>query len=430
MQRELHLTNAALMARRQAAVPRGVGHAHAIFAARAENAEAFDVEGRRYIDFAGGIAVLNTGHRHPAVIEAVKAQLDLYTHTCFQVLPYEPYVALAERLNALAPGDFPKKTLFLTTGAEAVENAIKIARAATGRPGVIAFGGGYHGRTLLTLSLTGKVAPYKTGFGPFPGDIFHAAYPDAARGVSVDDSIASVEAIFRNDIEAARVAAIIVEPVQGEGGFNVAPPELFRRLRELCDARGILLIADEIQTGAGRTGTWYAVEQMGVAPDLITLAKSMAGGFPISAVTGRASVMDAPAAGGLGGTYAGSPLGCAAALAVLDVFERENLLQRAQDVGERLMSALRSLAQRHASICAVRGLGAMVAFEFCKDGDPLQPDAELAKRVMAEAAGRGLILLTCGTWGNVIRILVPLTASDALLDEGLGILADCLDLCA
>jgi 4-aminobutyrate aminotransferase/(S)-3-amino-2-methylpropionate transaminase len=423
MQRELHLTNAALMVRRQAAVPRGVGHAHAIFAARAENAEAFDVEGRRYIDFAGG-------HRHPAVVEAVKAQLDLYTHTCFQVLPYEPYVALAERLNALAPGDFPKKTLFLTTGAEAVENAIKIARAATGRPGVIAFGGGYHGRTLLTLSLTGKVAPYKTGFGPFPGDIFHAAFPDAERGVSVDDSMASIDAIFRNDIEAARVAAIIVEPVQGEGGFNVAPPELFRRLRELCDAKGILLIADEIQTGAGRTGTWFAVEQMGVAPDLITLAKSMAGGFPISAVIGRASVMDAPAPGGLGGTYAGSPLGCAAALAVLDVFERENLLQRAHEVGERLVSALRTLAQRHPCICAVRGLGAMVAFEFSKHGDPNQPDAELAKRIMGEAAERGLILLTCGTWGNVIRILVPLTASDAVLDEGLGILGDCLNHCA
>jgi 4-aminobutyrate aminotransferase / (S)-3-amino-2-methylpropionate transaminase / 5-aminovalerate transaminase len=430
MQREPHLTNAALMARREAAVPRGVGHAHAIFAARAENAEVFDVEGQRYIDFAGGIAVLNTGHRHPAVIEAVKAQLDHYTHTCFQVLLYEPYVALAERLNALAPGNFAKKTMFLTTGAEAIENAIKIARAATGRPGVIAFGGGYHGRTLLTLGLTGKVAPYKTGFGPFPADVFHAAFPDAARGVSIDDSMASIEAIFRNDIEAARVAAIIIEPVQGEGGFNIAPPELFRRLRELCDSKGILLIADEIQTGAGRTGTWFAVEQMGVAPDLITMAKSMAGGFPISAVIGRADVMDAPAAGGLGGTYAGSPLGCAAGLAVLDVFQRENLLQRARQVGERLSSGLNTLAQRHPGICAVRGLGAMVAFELCRNGDPQQPDAELARQVVAEAARRGLILLTCGTWGNVVRILVPLTASDALLDEGLGMLADSLKQCA
>jgi 4-aminobutyrate aminotransferase/(S)-3-amino-2-methylpropionate transaminase len=427
MQRESHLTNAALLARRQAAVPRGVGHAHTIFAARAENAEVFDVEGRRYVDFAGGIAVLNTGHRHPAVIEAVKAQLDRYTHTCFQVLAYEPYVELAERLNALAPGDFPKKTILLTTGAEAVENAIKIARAATGRPGLIAFGGGYHGRTLLTLGLTGKVAPYKIGFGPFPGDVFHAVYPNAARDITVDDSIESIEAIFRNDIEARRVAAIIIEPVQGEGGFNVAPAELFQRLRTLCDQHGILLIADEIQTGAGRTGTWYAVSQSGVAPDLITLAKSMAGGFPLSAVTGRAEVMDAPAPGGLGGTYAGSPVGCAAALAVLDVFEQENLLQRSRDLGNRLRAGLQAMAQRHRCIGDVRGLGAMIAIELCKAGDLDQPDAELARRIAAEAAARGLILLTCGTSGNVIRILVPLTASDAVIDEGLAILADCLN---
>lgn len=427
MQRDQHLTNAALLARRQAAVARGVGHAHNIFAARASNAEVWDVEGRRYIDFAGGIAVLNTGHCHPAVIDAVKAQLDRYTHTCFQVLAYEPYVELAERLNALAPGNFAKKTLFLTTGAEAVENAIKIARAHTGRPGVIAFGGGYHGRTLLTLGLTGKVAPYKVGFGPFPGDVFHATFPNAGRGITVDDAIGSVEAIFRNDIEPSRVAAIILEPVQGEGGFHVAPPELFKRLRALCDQHGILLVADEVQTGAGRTGTWFAVEQMGVAPDLITLAKSMAGGFPISAVIGRADVMDAPAPGGLGGTYAGSPVACAAALAVLDVFEKENLLARSRALGDRLRAALKTLAQRHDSIAEIRGLGAMVAVEFGHGGDLAKPDADLAKRVAAEAAARGLILLTCGTWGNVVRILVPLTASDALVDEGLGILADALN---
>jgi 4-aminobutyrate aminotransferase / (S)-3-amino-2-methylpropionate transaminase / 5-aminovalerate transaminase len=427
MQREPHLTNAALLARRQAAVPRGVGHAHSIFADRAENAEVFDVEGRRYIDFAGGIAVLNTGHRHPAVIEAAKAQLDRYTHTCFQVLAYEPYVELAERLNALAPGNFAKKTILLTTGAEAVENAIKIARAATGRPGVIAFGGGYHGRTLLTLGLTGKVAPYKIGFGPFPADVFHAVYPNAARGITVDHAIASVEAIFRNDIEARRVAAIILEPVQGEGGFNVAPAGLFQRLRSLCDEHGILLIDDEIQTGAGRTGTWLAVEQSGVTPDLITMAKSMAGGFPLSAVTGRAEVMDAPAPGGLGGTYAGSPVGCAAALAVLDVFERENLLERSRDVGNRLRAGLQAIAKRHRCVADVRGLGAMMALELCRDGDLDKPDADLARRVAAEAAARGLVLLTCGTSGNVIRILVPLTASDALIDEGLGILAACVD---
>lgn len=427
MQRETQATNAMLMARRNAAIPRGVGHSHPIFIARGENAEIWDVEGRRFIDFAGGIAVLNTGHRHPAIVDAVKAQLDLYTHTCFQVLAYEPYVELAERLNAKAPGDFAKKTLFLTTGAEAVENAIKIARAHTGRSGVIAFTGGYHGRTMLTLGMTGKVAPYKTGFGPFPAEIFHARFPSALHGVSVDDAIASVEQIFKNDIEASRVAAIIIEPVQGEGGFNVAPTELLQRLRALCDAHGILLICDEVQTGAGRTGTWFAVEQSGVVPDMITMAKSMAGGFPISAVVGRAEVMDAPAAGGLGGTYAGSPMACAAALAVLDVFEKENLLQRSRDVGQRITASLQAMAAKHRCIAEVRGLGAMVAMELCKNGDPHQPDADLTKALAGEAAKRGLVLLTCGTYGNVVRILVPLTASDALLDEGLAIIAASLD---
>jgi 4-aminobutyrate aminotransferase/(S)-3-amino-2-methylpropionate transaminase len=427
MQRDSQATNAMLMARRNAAIPRGVGHSHQIFIERGENAEIWDVEGRRFIDFAGGIAVLNTGHRHPAIIDAVKAQLDKYTHTCFQVLAYEPYVELAERLNAKAPGDFAKKTLFLTTGAEAVENAVKIARAHTGRSGVIAFTGGYHGRTLLTLGMTGKVVPYKTGFGPFPAEVFHARFPSALHGVSVDDAIASVELIFKNDIEASRVAAIIIEPVQGEGGFNVAPPELLQRLRALCDQHGILLICDEVQTGAGRTGTWFACEQSGVAPDMITMAKSMAGGFPISAVVGRAEVMDAPAAGGLGGTYAGSPMACVAALAVLDVFEQENLLQRSRDVGERITNSLKALAQRHNCIAEVRGLGAMVAMELCKNGDPHQPDADLTKALAAEAAQRGLVILTCGTYGNVVRILVPLTASDALLDEGLAIIAASLD---
>ncbi|CAM3581989.1 4-aminobutyrate--2-oxoglutarate transaminase [Polaromonas hydrogenivorans] len=427
MHREPNLTNAALLARRQAAIPRGVGHSHAIFIAKGENAEIWDVEGRRFIDFAGGIAVLNTGHRHPAVIQAVKDQLDKYTHTCFQVLAYEPYVELAERINAKAPGDFAKKTLFLTTGSEAVENAIKIARASTRRSGVICFSGGYHGRTLLTLAMTGKVVPYKAGFGPFPAEIFHATFPNALHGVTVDDSMASIETIFKNDIEPSRVAAIIIEPVQGEGGFVVAPPEMLQRLRALCDAHGILMICDEVQTGAGRTGTWFAVEQSGVAPDLITMAKSMAGGFPISAVVGRAEVMDAAAPGGLGGTYAGSPIACAAALAVLDVFEKENLLERSRNVGERLTSALKAMAARHACIGDVRGMGAMVAIELFKNGDVKQPDADLAKRITAEATARGLILLTCGTYGNVIRILVPLTASDAVLDEGLGIMADCFD---
>ena len=415
-------TNAALMARRKAAIPRGVGQSHEVFIARGDNAEVWDVEGKRYIDFAGGIAVLNTGHCRPEIKEAVKNQIDLYTHTCFQVLAYEPYVELAERINALAPGKFDKKTLFLSTGAEAVENAIKIARAYTKRSGIIAFTSGYHGRTLLTLGLTGKVAPYKTGFGPFPSEIFHAQFPNASHGVSVDDAIASVESIFKNDIEANRVAAIIVEPVQGEGGFNVAPADFLQRLRALCDQHGILLIADEIQTGAGRTGTWFAIEQSGVAPDMITMAKSMAGGYPISGVVGRAEVMDAPAAGGLGGTYAGSPIACAAALAVLDVFEKDQLLARSRTLGAHMMSRLKAMAAKDKRIGDVRGLGAMVAIELCRGGDLNQPDADLAKRLSAEATTRGLILLTCGTYGNVVRILVPLTASDAIVDEGLAII--------
>jgi 4-aminobutyrate aminotransferase/(S)-3-amino-2-methylpropionate transaminase len=415
-------TNAALMERRRAAIPRGVGQSHEVFIARGDNAEIWDVQGRRYIDFAGGIAVLNTGHCHPEIGAAVKRQVDLYTHTCFQVLAYEPYVELAERFNALAPGNFAKKTLFLSTGAEAVENAIKIARAYTKRSAVIAFTSGYHGRTLLTLGLTGKVAPYKLGFGPFPGEIFHAQFPNALHGVSVDDAMASVESIFKNDVEASRVAAIIVEPVQGEGGFNVAPFDFLQRLRALCDQHGILLIADEIQTGAGRTGTWFAIEQSGVAPDLITMAKSMAGGYPISGVVGRSEVMDAPAPGGLGGTYAGSPIACAAALAVLEVFEKDQLLARSRKLGAHLMTRLQALQTRDARISEVRGLGAMVAIELCKNADAHQPDADLARALAAEATRRGLILLTCGTYGNVVRILVPLTASDAIVDEGLDIL--------
>src|SRR6185436_2256656 len=298
-----------------------------------------------------------------------------------QVVAYEPYVELAERLNALAPGQFAKKTLFLTTGAEAVENAVKIARAHTGRPGIVAFTGGYHGRTLMTLGMTGKVAPYKTGFGPFPGEVFHAQFPNPLHGVSVDDALASVETILKNDIEADRVAAFILEPVQGEGGFYVAPPEFVQGLKKIADRHDILLIADEVQTGAGRTGTWFASEQWPVAPDLIATAKSLAGGFPISGVVGRADVMDAPGPGGLGGTYAGSPIGCAAALAVLKVFEDERLLERSKAMGKRLMGGLRRIAEKHRTIGDVRGLGAMVAIELFENGNLARPNAELTKRV-------------------------------------------------
>jgi 4-aminobutyrate aminotransferase/(S)-3-amino-2-methylpropionate transaminase len=424
MQADRKLLNAALYARRQSAVARGVGQAHEIFIRNAKNAEFWDVEGRRFIDFAGGIAVLNTGHLHPQVMEAVKAQLDLYTHTCFQVIAYEPYVEVCERLNAMAPGNFAKKSLLLTTGAEAVENAIKIARAYTKRPGVIAFTGGYHGRTNFTLGLTGKVAPYKLGFGPFPGEVFHALFPNELHGVSVEDALHSVELIFKNDIEAERVAAFIVEPVQGEGGFYVAPPSFIAGLKKLADQHGILLIADEVQTGAGRTGTWFASEQWPAAPDLITTAKSLAGGFPLAGVVGRAEVIDAPAAGGLGGTYAGSPVACAAALAVIKAFEEEKLLQRSQAMGVFLIEKLKALATKVPAIGDVRGLGAMVAIELFEGGDVHRPDAALTKKVVTEAARRGLILLSCGTYSNVIRILVPLTAPDALLEEGLAILAD------
>ncbi|BAU73106.1 4-aminobutyrate--2-oxoglutarate transaminase [Metapseudomonas furukawaii] len=418
-------TNESLMQRRNEAVARGVSQIHPIFAERAENAKVWDVEGQEYLDFAGGIAVLNTGHLHPKVVAAVQAQLSKLTHTCFQVLAYEPYVEICEKLNKLVPGDFPKKTLLVTTGAEAVENAIKIARAATGRTGVIAFTGAYHGRTLMTLSLTGKVVPYSAGMGLMPGQVYRAMYPCALHGISVEDSIASIERIFKNDAAPSDIAAIILEPVQGEGGFYVAPKELLLRLRALCDQHGIVLIADEVQTGAGRTGTFFAMEQMGVAADLTTFAKSIAGGFPLAGVTGKASVMDSVAPGGLGGTYAGSPLACAAALAVLDVFEEENLLDRAKSVGEILVTGLKELQAQYKSIGEVRNLGAMIAVELFEGGDLNKPASALTSQVVVKAREKKLILLSCGTYSNVLRILVPLTASDEQLNQGLEIIRQC-----
>ena len=420
-------TNADLARRRAAAIPRGVGNSLQVYAERASNGEIWDVEGRRFIDFGSGIAVLNTGHLHPKVQGAVAAQLARLSHACFQVTPYENYVALAERLNDLAPGPGPWKTIFLTTGAEAVENAVKIARYHTGRSAVISFGGGFHGRTLACISLTGKVHPYKAGFGPMLPDIYHAPFPMEYHGISVEASLAAIEHLFKHDVDAQRVAALIIEPVQGEGGFYIAPPAFLRELRALCDRHGILLIVDEVQTGFARTGKMFAIEHSGVVPDLMTVAKSLAGGVPLSAVVGRADIMDAPLPGGLGGTYAGSPLGCAAALAVLDVIESEGLCARAERQGAMLRARLEDMRSRWPCIGEVRGLGAMVAMELVRDRRPDSPDAEITKALVQSAGRRGLVLLSCGIYGNVIRFLAPLTIPDAQLAEGLAILEAALE---
>lgn len=413
--------NSALQQRRLAATPRGVGVMCSFYAERAENASLWDVEGREYIDFAAGIAVLNTGHRHPRIIQAVQDQLQRFTHTAYQIVPYESAVSLAERINNLAPISGPAKTAFFTTGAEAVENAIKIARASTGRPGIIAFGGAFHGRTLMGMALTGKVAPYKLGFGPFPSDVFHVPFPSALQGVSVEDSLAAIESLFKTDVDPQRVAAIILEPMQGEGGFNVAPQELMRGLRALCDQHGILLIADEIQTGFARTGKLFAMEHFNVKPDLITMAKSLAGGLPLSGVCGRAEIMDAPAPGGLGGTYAANALAIAAAHAVLDVMEEEQLCKRSQKLGAQLIQRLEALRERFPVIAEVRGLGSMVAMEF-RDPQTGKPDAARLQKVQGKAMEEGLLLLSCGMYGNAIRFLYPLTIGEDLFAKALDIL--------
>ncbi len=415
--------NAELQQRRVDAVARGVGNATQLFAVKALNAEIWDADGKRYIDFAGGIGVMNTGHRHPKVMARIQQQLDAVVHSCFQVMPYEPYIELAEQLNKRAPIEGKAKTLFVTTGAEAVENAVKIARAYTKRPGVIAFGGGYHGRTLLTLGLTGKVAPYKIGFGPFPADIFHARFPHEYHGISVADALHDIADLFKYDIEPSRVAAIIIEPVLGEGGFTPTPPEFMRALRAICDEHGILLIADEVQSGFARTGKLFAMEHYDVKADLITTAKSLAGGMPLSGVIGRAEVIDAPAAGGLGGTYGGNPVACAAALGVLEVIDSEDILNKSTLLGEKLAAYVENLAKESAlGIGEIRHLGAMFAFELIKPGTKNTPDPDAAKALTTKAVELGLILLSCGVYANSIRVLVPITVEDAILDEALGML--------
>ena len=421
-------TNSELYARRNAAVARGIGHVTPLFADRAENAEVWDVEGKRYVDFAGGIGVLNTGHRNPAVMAAVQAQMERFTHTCFQVMLYEPYVELAERLNKLAPISGPVKSLFLSTGAEATENSIKIARAATGRAAVIALTGAFHGRTWLAMSLTGKVVPYRKQFGAGFPDIWHIPMPIPHYGTTTEDALKQLVFLFRADVDPSRVAAIIVEPVQGEGGFYEVPADLMRALRKICDENGIVLIADEVQTGFGRTGKMFAMEHYDVEPDVICVAKSLAGGFPLSGVIGRAPIMDAAEPGGLGGTYAGNPIACAAALAVLDEIEREGLLDRSNRIGARIKARLEATAKRNdvLPMVALRGRGAMIAFDIVKARGGAEPDADATKLVIKRAYENGLILLSCGVFANGVRILVPLTASDAVIDEGLAIMEKAL----
>ena len=417
------MLNAEVARRRDDAISRGVGMMTQIYAERALNSEVWDIEGNRYIDFAAGIAVVNTGHCHPKVMAAVANQMTKFTHTCHQVLPYEPYIRLAERLNALVPGDFAKKTVFVTTGAEACENAVKIARIATGRPGVIAFGGAFHGRTFMGMSLTGKVEPYKKGFGAMMPDVWHVPFPQEVHNVTTEDAMAGLTKLFKADLDPARVAAIIFEPVQGEGGFYPAPKDLVRGIRKLCDAHGIVMIADEVQTGFARTGTLFAMESYGVAADLTTMAKGLAGGLPLAAVTGRAELMDAAHPGGLGGTYGGNPLGIAAANAVLDVIEEEDLCARANELGGRLKQRLEAIRSVTPEIVDIRGPGFMVAVEFA-NATTHEPDAGLTGRVRMEALQRGLILLTCGVYGNVIRFLAPITIPDAHFAEAMDILEE------
>ena len=418
--------NADWHARRLAATPRGVGVMGNFFIDHAKNSEFWDIEGRRFIDFAGGIAVLNTGHSHPKIQAAIAAQLERFTHSCYQVVPYTEYVLLAERINTIVPIAGPKKTAFFSTGAEAVENAIKIARAATGRSGVIAFGGAFHGRSMFAVAMTGKVQPYKAGFGPFPPEIYHAPFP--CHCASLDEVKHAMEQLFKCDIEPSRVAAIIFEPVQGEGGFNVIQHEAVRWLRALCDQYGVLMIADEVQSGFARTGKMFAMEHFGISPDIMVMANSLAGGTTLSAVTGKTAIMDAPAPGGLGGTYAGNPLAIAASHAVLDIIAQEGLVERANVLGARLLQHLQARKALDGRISDVRGLGAMVACEFAH---PLTgaPDMDLTKRVQAEALKRGLLLLTCGVHGNVVRFLFPLTIQDAVFAEALGVLDAALDAC-
>lgn len=415
------MSNASIHERRAAVLADGWASLHPIYVDRASNAEVWDVEGTRYIDFGAGIAVTNTGHAHPKVTQAVQEQVGRFSHTCFMINPYESIVELAEKLVARLPGPSPKKAMFVNSGAEAVENAVKIARYATGRRGVIAFKGGFHGRTMMTMALTGKVSPYKKGFGPLPGGVYHAPFPYQYRGITTDDALQGVRDILASDVGPDEVAAIIVEPVIGEGGFMPAPVEFLQGLRSICDEHGIVLIVDEVQTGVCRTGTFFAHEQAGIEADLVTMAKGLAGGYPLSAVLGKAEIMDSVHIGGVGGTYGGSPVGSAAALAVLEVVEEEDLVHRAEIIGKKVKDRLDHLSEEFDQIGEIRGPGAMVAVELVSDPDAKTPDPDLTKRIVAEARDRNLLILSCGVYGNVIRFLPALTIGEDTLDEGLDL---------
>ncbi|MCA8959981.1 MAG: 4-aminobutyrate--2-oxoglutarate transaminase [Planctomycetes bacterium] len=415
--------NSELLQRRAQAIPNGVSSAFPIFIERASGAEIWDLEGKRYLDFVGGIAVLNVGHCHPRVTAAIREQSERFLHPAFQVQPYAPYIEVCEKVNSLYPGSEATKCALFSTGAEAVENAVKIARAHTRRRGVITFTGGFHGRTLLTLAMTGKVTPYKAGFGPFPAEVYHAPYPMEYRGIRGEDSLRAIDQLFHADIRPEDVAAIVIEPVCGEGGYYPAPAPFLRALRELCDKHGIVFVSDEIQAGFARTGRWFGIEHADVVPDVMTVAKSLAGGMPLSGVVGKASIMDAPAPGGLGGTYGGNPVACAAALATLEVIEDEQLCDRATRIGARVHEWGTALKSAVPQVGDVRGPGAMIGIELVHDAQKRTPAPDLVVRAKSIAQERGLLVLGCGYHGNVLRLMMPLTISDDQLDEGLEILA-------
>lgn len=424
--------NHRLLALREQHVPRGIATAHPVVAARAQGAELWDVDGKRYLDFVGGIGVLNVGHNHPRVVEAVRRQVSEISHVSFQVVAYEGYIQVATRLNALVGGGEHYKSVLFTSGAEAVENAVKIARSYTNRTAVISFRGGFHGRTLLGVTLTGMSQPYKQNFGPFPAEIYHAPYPDAYRGISSEYALAELDTLFATDVAPDRVAAIIIEPIQGDGGFLAAPKDFLQALRARCTEHGIVLILDEIQAGFGRTGSMFGFQHACIQPDLVTVAKSLAGGMPLSGVVGRAAIMDAPAPGGLGGTYGGNAVACAAALAVLDLFEEQDLLAQAKALAMQLEDGLRALQRRYPRIGDVRGLGFMQAIEMVADDNLQSPDAALAQRVIDNARTAGLLVIKCGVHRNVVRFLAPLVTTSSQLDEALGMLdtalaAACVD---